>query len=345
MERPEFAQHNAQAVDADALAGYLAQHLKGAWSELVVRKFAGGQSNPTYKLETPDRAFVLRRKPSGTLLPTAHMIEREYRIMQALSATQVPVPVVRHYCQDSAVIGSEFFVMDYVPGRIFWDPTLPQLEAMERRAVYAEMARVLARLHRVDYAELGLSDYGKAGNYFARQIKRWSQQYEAARTDTLEAMDALMRWLPDNVPADDTTSLVHGDYRLDNMIFHPTEPRIIALLDWELSTLGHPLADLAYACIAYHLGTPERPPLALAAGSGTGIPTEAEYIADYFAELGNTRELDMRFYLAFSLFRSASILQGVYKRGLSGNASSGAEAMTYRDRVKHVADTAWSLIR
>jgi aminoglycoside phosphotransferase (APT) family kinase protein len=348
MERPEFAQHDALPIDSEslqALTQYLRGRLPGMQSALRLQKFAGGQSNPTYKLECGERTFVLRKKPTGTLLPTAHMIEREYRVFEALTASDVPVPKVCLYCNDSSVIGSEFFVMEYVTGRIFWDPTLPQLTASERPAIYREMARVLAALHRVDYAAVGLSDYGKAGNYFARQIKRWSQQYEAARTEALPAMDDLMRWLPDNIPADDSTTLVHGDFRLDNMIFHPSEPRILAVLDWELSTLGHPLADLAYNCIPYHLAAPGREPLVHAAQSGSGIPTEAEYVAEYCRASGRSNSVNLRFHLAFSLFRSASILQGVYKRGLLGNASSGAEAVSYRERVLHAAETAWALVR
>ncbi|HEX4354278.1 MAG TPA: phosphotransferase, partial [Polyangiales bacterium] len=239
---------------------------------------------------------------------------------------------------------AEFFLMDYVAGRVFWDPMLPQLTAAERTAIYREMVRVLAALHKVDYGAVGLADYGKPGNYFARQIKRWGAQYEAAKTDQLASMDALMRWLPANVPTDDTTTIAHGDYRIDNMIFHPTEARVLGVLDWELSTLGHPLADLAYNCLPYHLEGPDRPPLSTAAISGSGIPTEAEYVASYCALTGRSGELDLRFHLAFSLFRSASILQGVYKRGLSGNASSGAEAVAYRDRVVRCADLAWSLV-
>jgi len=354
MERPEFALDDANAlpIDADALSRYLHGRLPGVptvpsgHSPLRVKKFAGGQSNPTYKLESDERAFVLRKKPSGTLLPTAHMIEREYRVFTALAKSAVPVPKVCLYCADSSVIGSEFFVMEYVAGRIFWDPSLPGLSPVERADIYREMARVLACLHRVDFVALGLSDYGKSGNYFARQIKRWSQQYQAARTEALPAMDELMRWLPNNIPADDVTALVHGDFRLDNMIFHPNQPRILAVLDWELSTLGHPLADLAYNCIPYHLDAPGREPLAiLAAQSGSGIPTEAEYVAEYLRASGRTQNVDLRFALAFSLFRSASIIQGVYKRGLEGNASSGAEAVSYRERAARAADAAWSLVR
>jgi aminoglycoside phosphotransferase (APT) family kinase protein len=296
-------------------------------------------------LEFGERAFVLRKKPPGTLLPTAHMVDREYRILRALGPNDFPVARTHLYCADPAVIGSEFFVMDYVAGRIFWDASLPQLPAAERRALYREMTRVLAALHRVDYAAAGLSDYGKPGNYFARQIKRWSSQYEAARTEDLPAMDALMGWLPEHIPVDDTTSLVHGDYRLDNMIFHPSEPRVLAVLDWELSTLGHPLADLAYSCMPYHVPGPERPELAELAGAESGIPSEAEYVADYCRFAGRSVPDDLAFYLVFSLFRSTSIIQGVYKRGLSGNASSAGEALNMRERVVGLANIAWDLAR
>lgn len=345
MERPELAETHSHPIDEAALFKYLSEHLSGFSGPLTVHKFAGGQSNPTYKLETPQAAYVLRKKPPGTLLPTAHMVDREYRVLSALSKTDVPVARPHLYCEDRAVIGSEFFVMDYVAGRIFWDPSLPQVPAAQRRALYTEMASVLARLHGVDYASVGLGDYGKPGNYFQRQISRWASQYDAAKTDPLPEMDSLLGYLQANVPSDASVALVHGDFRLDNMIFHPSEPRVLAVLDWELSTLGHPLADLAYSCMPYHLDSPEREPLAkLAVQPGSGIPTEREFIADYCTFAGRDPNLDLRFYLAFSLFRYASIVQGVYKRGLSGNASSGAEAMQYRERVIAAAKTAWALV-
>jgi len=346
MERPELAETHSLPIDEAALFAHLSAHLPGFAGPLHVRKFAGGQSNPTYKLETPNAAYVLRKKPPGTLLPTAHMVDREYRVLAALAQTDVPVAKPRLYCEDRAVIGSEFYVMDYVTGRIFWDPTLPAVEPAERRAIYREMTRVLAALHKVDFASVGLADYGKPGNYFARQVARWASQYEAAKTEPLPEMDSLLAYLQANIPEDASVALVHGDYRLDNMIFHPSEPRVLAVLDWELSTLGHPLADLAYSCMPYHLEGPNRPPLnTLLKGPDIGVPSEREFIADYCALTGRSSDLDLRFYLAFSMFRYASIVQGVYKRGLSGNASSGAEATGYRARVEHAAKVAWDLVR
>ncbi|MET0390480.1 MAG: phosphotransferase [Polyangiales bacterium] len=345
MERAEFAETHSLPIDEAALVAYLRDHLPGFTGPLTVKKFAGGQSNPTYKLETPTAAYVLRKKPPGTLLPSAHMVDREYRVLSALAPTEVPVARPRLYCDNTAIIGSEFFVMDYVEGRIFWDPTLPTLQPSERRPLYREMARVLAALHGVNIEQAGLSTYGKPGNYFARQVARWASQYEAAKTDPLPEMDHVLAYLQANIPTDDSVALVHGDYRLDNMIFHPTEPRVLAVLDWELSTLGHPLADLAYSCMAYHLDTPGRPPLAQFASKENGVPTEREFVADYCELAGRSPDLDLRYYLAFSLYRYAGIVQGVYKRGLSGNASSGSDAVQYRARVVYAAETAWALVR
>jgi aminoglycoside phosphotransferase (APT) family kinase protein len=275
------------------------------------------------------------------------MVDREHRVFRALADSDVPVPRPLLFCEDTSVIGTEFFVMEYVEGRIFWDPTLPALPVAERSAIYAEMARVLAALHTLDFAARGLADYGKPGNYFARQIKRWTSQYVAARTETIASMDALAAWLPEHIPSDgDPVSLVHGDFRLDNMIFHPKEPRVLALLDWELSTLGHPLADLAYACLPYHLGGVAWPALRGIAGAASGVPPERELVAEYCRHVG--RELVApevhAFCLAFSLFRYASIVQGVYRRGLDGNASS-RDAVSYRDRVVQAADVAWAIAR
>jgi len=343
MERPELLATHTLPIDVEALSAYLAKKLPDFAGGLEVQKFSGGQSNPTYKLTSGGRSYVLRKKPPGALLKTAHMVDREFRVISALHGSGVPVARPVLYCEDPSVIGTEFFVMEYVTGRIFWDPTLPQLAAAERRALYAEMIRVLAELHKVDYQARGLGDYGKPGNYFARQIKRWSDQYVASVTEPIPAMDELMKWLPANVPPGDVTTIVHGDYRLDNMMFHPTEPRVLAVLDWELSTLGHPLADLAYNCMPYHVAGVDRGPLAEYAGGDSGIPTEAEYVAEYCKQTGQGEIPHFEFYLAFSLFRYASIVQGVVKRGLSGNASAGADAVAAAPRVKAAAVKGWDL--
>jgi aminoglycoside phosphotransferase (APT) family kinase protein len=327
-------------IDDAALARYLRGRLSGLGAELSVRQFKGGQSNPTYLLASGDRRWVLRKKPPGALLPTAHMVDREYRIFTALAGSGVPVPRTELFCDDRAVIGTEFFVMEYVAGRIFWNAALPEVQsAAERSAIYAEMNRVLGALHQVDYAARGLADYGKPGNYFARQIKRWSAQYMAAQTDPLPSMDRLMAWLPEHVPAGDEACLVHGDFRLDNMIFHPREPRVLAVLDWELSTLGHPLADLAYNCMPYQAPFRGAPALREVAGPASGIPTEQEYVAQYGARTGRAGIEGWSFYLAFSFFRYASIVQGVYHRGLQGNASSAGDAPAMRARTIAAAET------
>lgn len=327
-------------IDAGRLAGYLADHLEGFEEPLDIRQFEGGQSNPTYFLRTPGRDYVLRKQPPGQLLPSAHQVDREYRAMTALSGSGIPVPRTRLLCTDAAVIGTTFFVMDCVDGRVFRQPHLPGVAPDVRAAMYRDMAAVLARLHGVDAGAVGLTDYGKPGNYYARQIARWSQQYIAAKTGEIAAMDRLMEWLPANIPPGDETAIVHGDYRVENLIFHPTEPRIVAIVDWELSTLGHPLADLAYNCLTYHLA-----PEALGrAEEGEidrrGIPTEAEYVAEYCRLTGRDGVPYWHFYLAFSMFRLASILQGVYARGLQGNAAS-TYALQRGAAARQIAEQAW----
>jgi aminoglycoside phosphotransferase (APT) family kinase protein len=325
---------SAHRFDEEALDRYLRQHLDGYRGKPEIKQFAGGQSNPTFLLRSGDRSYVLRKKPPGALLPTAHMIEREYRIYRALEQTPVPVPRPYLLCEDASIIGTPFYVMDYVQGRVLTDWTLPDLTPEERSATYDDMNRVLAALHSVDFEQKGLRDYGKPGNYFERQISRWIKQYVAAQTRDIVPMNELIQWLPKNVPADDTTSIVHGDYQLYNLMFHPDEPRVVALLDWELSTLGHPMADLAYNCMNYH--KPE------AAGLGAGIPSEDEYVARYCERTGRARIPNWNFYLAFGFFRHASIVQGVYKRGLQGNASS-ALALQTESLVQEMAAAGWQV--
>ena len=328
-------------LDETALKRYLSDHLAGFRGPLEVRQFEGGQSNPTYFLQAASGDYVLRKKPPGQLLPSAHQVEREYRVMTALRDSGVPVPPTELLCTDASVIGTPFFVMACVDGRVFRQPHLPGVSAADRAAMYDDMADVLARLHGVDVAAAGLSDYGKPGNYYARQIGRWGQQYVAAKTDEIPSMDRLMEWLPAHIPSGDEIAIVHGDYRVENLIFHPTEPRIVAIVDWELSTLGHPLADLAYNCLTYYL-----PPEALGRVEAVdedrrGLPHEADYVAAYCRRTGRAGIPDWNFYLAFSMFRLASILQGVYARGLQGNAAS-TYALQRGAAARLIADLAWS---
>ena len=328
-------------IDRDALERYLAIYLPDFEPPLEIRQFEGGQSNPTYLLRTGAGEFVLRKKPPGHLLPSAHAVDREYRVMTAL-AGRVPVPPTYLMCDDSRMIGTPFFIMGCVEGRVFRQPYLPGVSAADRAAIYDDMASVLAALHAVDVDAAGLSDYGKPGNYFARQIGRWGQQYVAAKTGEIPAMDSLMAWLPANIPLDDTSAIVHGDYRVENLIVHPTEPRVVAIVDWELSTLGHPLADLAYNCLTYYL-----PPEALGRvedgdGDREGIPDEASYVAAYCRHAGRSGVPHWNFYLAFSMFRLASILQGVYARGLQGNAAS-TYALERGAAAQLIAERAWEI--
>jgi len=310
-------------LDEQALEAWLRDHVAGFNGPVRVEQFKGGQSNPTYKLITPHQSYVLRRKPPGPLLPGAHDVEREARILTALGGAHFPVAHVYAQCADASVLGSPFFVMQMVEGRIFWDATFPQVAREERRAYFDAMNMTLAALHRIDYAALGLSDFGKPGNYFARQIARWSRQYvqdsEAGRD---ENMDRLLEWLPDNIPDEDQTSIAHGDFRCDNMIFHPHEPRILAVLDWELSTLGNPLADFAYHAIMYRM-----PPNIVAGLLGVdfltmNIPTEAEYVAAYCARTNRPCISGYDFYVAFNFFRLAAIFHGIKGRVLRGTAAS-----------------------
>jgi aminoglycoside phosphotransferase (APT) family kinase protein len=333
----------AHRFDQAALAEYLKPHLDSFSEGFDILQFEGGQSNPTFLLDCGAHQYVLRKKPPGKLLPSAHQVDREYRVMKALEPTDVPVPKMYLLCEDETVIGTTFFVMEYVKGRLFSDMTLPGLPPEECRAIYFEMIRVLAALHSVDHEALGLSDFGKPGNYYSRQIGRWSKQYVSAKTDHIASIENLMNYLPQNVPLDDTTCIVHGDYRMENMLFHPTKPRILALLDWELSTLGHPLGDLAYSCGPYHFNMPGLPGLVGACGPKTGIPTETEFVEKYCRQTGREGIPNWNFYMAFAFFRLASILQGVYKRGLMGIASS-TQALEKGSLTRSISDLAWSFI-
>lgn len=332
-----------RTLDESKLSYYLESNLPDFKGPVTARKFDDGQSNPTFLVESADQQFVLRRKPPGELLKSAHAVDREFRVMSALSDSDVPVAKTEILCEDDSVIGSMFYVMEYLDGRVLWDPALPGMQPAERSAIYGEMSRVLAALHSVDVDAVGLSDFGKPGNYYARQISRWGGQYKASETETIPAMDALLEWLPANLPEDDgRVSLVHGDFRLDNIMFHASEPRIIGVLDWELSTLGHPFADLSYQCMQLRLPA-EQGGLGGLNLKELGIPSEEEYVEQYCRHMGLARIDDWNFYVIFCFFRIAAILQGVRKRALDGNASSDA-ALERSKNVAGLAEYGYTLI-
>src|SRR3989441_3319336 len=329
--------------DVSALERYLVDRVAGFRGPLTVRQFQGGQSNPTYYITTPGGEYVVRRKPPGKLLPSAHAVEREYRVITALADTGVPVPRTYVLCEDPDVIGTSFYVMEYVRGRVFTDPRLPEQAATERAAIYDGLTEVLARLHTVDWQKLGLADFGRPGNYFARQIHRWTQQYRASETERIDAMERLIEWLPAHIPPSDDTTIVHGDYRLGNMVIHPTEPRIIAGLDWELSTLGHPLADLSYNCIPWRV---ERTTFDGFVGEdlkSLGIPSEGEYLAAYCRRTGRERADDWEFCIAYALFRLAGIAQGIMGRVVTGTAND-PQAIERGKRARPLAEAAWKVV-
>jgi aminoglycoside phosphotransferase (APT) family kinase protein len=337
---PPLPQH---ALDEPRLFAYLADHLDGFTQPAELKQFQGGQSNPTYLITTPSRRFVLRKKPPGKLLPSAHQVDREYRVMKALAGTDVPVPAVRLLCEDDAVCGASFYVMDFVEGRVLTDTTLKDEPKDTRRPIYEELARTLAALHRVDPREVGLGDFGKSENYVGRQIDRWSRQYLAAKTEEIPAMDSLMAWLVAHAPTRDETTIVHGDFRLGNMIYAGDRSEVLAVLDWELATLGHPLADLAYAALPYRL--PPGGPMPGLLGidcAAEGLPTEAEFLAVYAKAVGRPDIPDFTFFLALSLFRLVGIAQGVYARALAGNAADRS-ALRLGDVAKGAAALGWNI--
>ncbi|QIL68972.1 phosphotransferase family protein [Diaphorobacter sp. HDW4B] len=355
--RPVADRH---AFNTESLANWMTHHIQHFQGPLNVEMFKGGQSNPTYKLITPSNTYVMRAKPgpAAKLLPSAHAIEREYAVMRALQNTDVPVPKMLALCEDESIIGRAFYIMEFMQGRVLWDQSLPGMSNAERAAIYDEMNRVISALHSVDFKARGLGEYGKPGNYFERQIARWSKQYQASVTQPIPEMDQLMQWLPAHMPAsardERLVSIVHGDYRLDNLMFHPTEPRVIAVLDWELSTLGHPLADFSYHCMSWHI------PHQLSRGIGgldivaLGIPDEDSYITRYCDRTGIARfceehgittraelRADWPWYLAYNMFRIAAILQGIAKRVEAGTAAS-TEAKATGAQTQPIAQLAWS---
>jgi len=323
-----------------ALEAWMGQHVADFEGPIAIEQFKGGQSNPTYRITTPRRRYVLRRKPPGNLLPSAHAVDREFRIITALAKADFPVARSHALCMDDAVIGTTFYIMDDVEGRVFWDPALPELDRSERRAVYEAMNAAIARLHGVDYAALGLADYGRAGNYVLRQIDRWTRQYRASETEKIEAMDRLIDWLPQHAPEDETPSIIHGDFRIDNVIFHPTEPRVLAVLDWELSTLGNPLADFAYHMMLWRLAPDTYRGLLGFDLPALGIPTEEEGRALYRRRTARAALPHWDFYIAFNMFRLAAILQGIMGRVREGTAAS-QRALDSGRRARAIAEAGW----
>jgi len=329
-------------IDPGRLEAYLRAYVPDLAGPLSLEQFRGGQSNPTYRVTAGDARYVLRRKPPGKLLPSAHAVDREYRVMTALHGSEVPVPKTWCLCEDESVIGTAFYVMEYVDGRVFWDPALPELSRSERAAVFAEMNRVIAALHRTDFSALGLDDYGKASGYLDRQIARWTKQYRASETERIEPMERLIEWLPQHVPRGDVTTIVHGDYRLDNLVFHPHEARILAVLDWELSTLGHPLADFAYHCMSWRIpGGTFRGMLGLDLPA-LGLPSESEYVAEYRRRVGrrSVEPAEWEFYIAYNMFRAAGIAQGIMGRARDGTAAS-AHALEAGRSARDMAERGW----
>lgn len=337
---------STELPDRDRLLAHIQSKLGGVQGPLVLEQFTIGQSNPTFRVTASNGwRCVLRKKPSGVLLPSAHAVEREFRVITALHAVGFPVARPMLLCEDAAVIGTPFYLMEFVEGRGLWDQALPGMPPVERHAIWDELNRVMAQLHELDFRGLGLSDYGKTGNYLERQVARWSRQYRATDSDRIDAMDRLIEWLPQNIPAGDETTVVHGDFRLDNVIFHPTEPRILAVLDWELSTLGDPMADFAYLATSWHMPTSIFPSIAGLDHRALGIPLEREFVEAYCRRRRRpaTDPAVWNYYIAFNLFRIAAIAHGVGRRAHDGNASNAAAAEVGR-KAGPIAQVAWDLV-
>ncbi len=338
---PVLDQHR---FDEAQLERYMLAYIEGFTAPLAVKQVQSGMSNPTFILtDGAGKRYVLRKKPPGKLLPSAHAVDREFRVISALWPTDVPVAKGLMLCEDPSVIGTSFYLMNFIEGRVIHIYSLPEMEPAERQATYEAMIEALAKLHRVNYQAVGLEDYGRVGGYMARQVNRWSKQYEASKTDDLLEMDKLMAWLPEHLPDDSETTIVHGDYRLENLIFHPTEPQVLAVTDWELSTLGAPLADLAYNCLPFYIPDAERGDITNLDYASYGILSEEECVARYCQQTGRKEIKNWNFYIVFSLFRLAAIVQGVYKRGLDGNASS-PEALTRGEKCRELSIAAWALV-
>jgi acyl-CoA dehydrogenase len=324
----------------------LAQYLKGLGlvkGPIQLSQLTGGQSNPTFKISCGNERFVLRKKPAGVLLPSAHAVDREHRVMKALANTDVPVPKMLAYCEDENIVGTAFFIMEYLDGRVFVDQTLPQLPASVRHVIYEQMNNTIAAIHRLDYASLGLESFGKPGNYFSRQITRWSRQVREANIPIPNSLNKLMDWLPENIPNEDETSLIHGDFRMDNLIFHKNEPRVIGVLDWELSTLGNPLADFAYQCMAWRIAPSLWRGIQGVNLVSLGIPSEAEYIALYEKKIGRPIAEHWTFLMAYNLFRISAILHGISKRVIDGNANA-IDAIENGEKAGALADLGWACV-
>ena len=338
----ETALHRTQPLDLPTLEAWLRQNIGGFEGPVTISQFAGGQSNPTFRLTTQNAAYVLRRKPAGVTLPSAHAVDREFRVLSAMRAAGVPVPNPRVLCRDETILGSMFYIMDYVEGRVFWDPRLPGLSPSERAAIFASMNDTLAQVHRLDPARIGLADFGRSDNYLNRQIARWTRQYEASRTVHNPAMERLIEWLPRHVPAEHPARVVHGDFRLDNVLIDPVEPRVIAVLDWELSTIGNPVADFAYHMLSWHFAPALFRGLAGEDLAALGIPDAAAYRARYFASTGFAMPENWDFYIVLSMFRIAAILQGIARRAEEGNAAN-ADAAEVGAKAVPIARLAWDM--